>query len=58
MQYNFSNCTIWCNLKNGASDRNRTKHTGIFSHLLYRLSYRGKFSSIVSNERNGDPDGT
>ena len=28
--------------KNGASDRNRTNDTGIFSPLLYRLSYRGK----------------
>jgi hypothetical protein len=27
----------------GASDRNRTSDTGIFSPLLYRLSYRGKF---------------
>ena len=26
----------------GASDRNRTNDTGIFSPLLYRLSYRGK----------------
>ena len=32
----------------GASGRNRTNDTGIFSPLLYRLSYRGKF---------GDPDG-
>ena len=28
--------------KNGASDRNRTNDTGIFSPLLYQLSYRGK----------------
>ncbi len=27
----------------GASDRNRTNDTGIFSPLLYQLSYRGKF---------------
>ena len=27
----------------GASDRNRTNDTGIFSPLLYRLSYRGKY---------------
>ena len=27
--------------QNGASDRNRTNDTGIFSPLLYRLSYRG-----------------
>ena len=26
---------------NGASRRNRTTDTGIFSPLLYRLSYRG-----------------
>ena len=31
----------------GASGRNRTIDTGIFSPLLYRLSYRGK---------NGDPE--
>ena len=29
-------------LRRGASDRNRTNDTGIFSPLLYRLSYRGK----------------
>ena len=28
--------------RNGASDRNRTNDTGIFSPLLYQLSYRGK----------------
>ena len=28
--------------KIGASDRNRTNDTGIFSPLLYQLSYRGK----------------
>ena len=27
--------------QNGASDRNRTNDTGIFSPLLYQLSYRG-----------------
>ena len=27
----------------GASGRNRTNDTGIFSPLLYRLSYRGIF---------------
>ena len=32
-------------LKNGASGRNRTTDTGIFSPLLYRLSYRGVFYS-------------
>ena len=29
---------------NGASGRNRTIDTGIFSPLLYRLSYRGKWA--------------
>ena len=29
------------NPQNGASDRNRTNDTGIFSPLLYLLSYRG-----------------
>ena len=28
--------------RRGASDRNRTNDTGIFSPLLYRLSYRGR----------------
>ena len=31
--------------KGGASGRNRTTDTGIFSPLLYRLSYRGKWKS-------------
>ena len=38
-------------LLSGASDRNRTNDTGIFSPLLYRLSYRG-----IS--LNGDLDGS
>ena len=29
----------------GASGRNRTTDTGIFSPLLYRLSYRGVFAA-------------
>ena len=29
-------------VKSGASERNRTTDTGIFSPLLYQLSYRGK----------------
>ena len=29
--------------ENGASGRNRTSDTGIFSPLLYQLSYRGKW---------------
>ena len=32
---------------NGASDRNRTNDTGIFSPLLYRLSYRGITGAFV-----------
>ena len=35
-------------LKGGASDRNRTNDTGIFSPLLYRLSYRGIESAFIS----------
>ena len=31
----------------GASDRNRTNDTGIFSPLLYRLSYRGISQRLV-----------
>ena len=31
--------------KNGAQTRNRTKDTGIFSPLLYQLSYRGKMAT-------------
>ena len=34
-------------LKGGASDRNRTNDTGIFSPLLYRLSYRGISGAII-----------
>ena len=34
-------------LKGGASDRNRTNDTGIFSPLLYRLSYRGITGAFV-----------
>ena len=30
----------------GASDRNRTNDTGIFSPLLYQLSYRGTWSGL------------
>ena len=37
-------------VKSGASERNRTTDTGIFSPLLYQLSYRGI--------KNGDPKGT
>ena len=34
--------------KCGASGRNRTTDTGIFSPLLYRLSYRGIFMSDIA----------
>ena len=37
----------------GASDRNRTNDTGIFSPLLYRLSYRGKYDP--DRARTDDP---
>ena len=33
--------------RRGASDRNRTNDTGIFSPLLYRLSYRGIKSAFI-----------
>ena len=33
--------------RRGASDRNRTNDTGIFSPLLYRLSYRGISGAII-----------
>ena len=36
--------------ENGASDRNRTNDTGIFSPLLYRLSYRGKMATWMGLE--------
>ena len=37
-------------LKNGAQRRNRTTDTGIFSPLLYRLSYLGKVAERVGFE--------
>ena len=39
----------------GASGRNRTNDTWIFSPLLYQLSYRG-ISDIRDIRRNGDPE--
>ena len=48
----------------GASDRNRTSDTRIFSPLLYRLSYRGKLeigtlkNAVSSIFEVGDADGT
>ena len=39
-------------MSNGASERNRTTDTGIFSPLLYRLSYRGNYISLGPKTRN------
>ena len=39
----------------GASGRNRTNDTWIFSPLLYQLSYRGKSETLL-NSLNGDPE--
>ena len=36
--------------KSGASGQNRTVDTGIFSPLLYRLSYRGKMATWMGLE--------
>ena len=36
---------------NGAQGQNRTADTGIFSPLLYRLSYLGVYSESPSAER-------
>ena len=36
--------------EDGASGRNRTNDTGIFSPLLYQLSYRGISGAIAPNE--------
>ena len=35
-------CSFSLRKRSGASGRNRTNDTGIFSPLLYQLSYRGK----------------
>ena len=44
--YQMSYTRIWSPAEetagDGASGRNRTNDTGIFSPLLYQLSYRGK----------------
>ena len=46
-------------IKNGASGRNRTNDTGIFSPLLYQLSYRGiKSTAKTPIPKSGDPKGT
>ena len=45
----------------GAQTRNRTKDTGIFSPLLYLLSYRGMLSralALLRMLKNGDPERT
>ena len=45
----------------GASGRNRTNDTGIFSPLLYLLSYRGMLSralALLRMHKNGDPERT
>ena len=53
----------------GASGRNRTNDTGIFSPLLYQLSYRGNTASLLRDcffrtllryrkDCSGDPKGT
>ena len=44
----------------GASGRNRTNDTGIFSPLLYQLSYRGKQSRLMAKcflEKKWRPEG-
>ena len=43
--------------RNGASGRNRTNDTGIFSPLLYQLSYRGILSVRNRRKNYGDPEG-
>ena len=45
--------------ESGASGRNRTSDTGIFSPLLYQLSYLGKsFPRRTAREGNCNPKGT
>ena len=46
--------------ENGASGRNRTNDTWIFSPLLYLLSYRGILSRAFAllSAINGDPERT
>ena len=47
----FFKCVSYdTHLKNGASGRNRTTDTGIFSPLLYRLSYRGIMATRIRLE--------
>ena len=46
--------------KFGASGRNRTNDTWIFSPLLYQLSYRGIYEQSICSAQglNGDPERT
>ena len=54
--YQMSYTRIWFPIGNrGASGRNRTNDTRIFSPLLYQLSYRGKCEG--ESPTYGDPDG-
>ena len=41
-------------MNSGASGRNRTNDTRIFSPLLYRLSYRGILSKVTLAQRHAD----
>ena len=43
--------TRWATSAYGAFGRNRTTDTGIFSPLLYRLSYKGKWRSGTGSNR-------
>ncbi len=65
--YQMSYTRIWFPRRvfcrgDGASGRNRTNDTRIFSPLLYQLSYRGKsfFEKALRPlfQRNGDSEGT
>ena len=59
--YQMSYTRIWSPAEEtageGASGRNRTNDTGIFSPLLYQLSYRGKSFFVIKKE-SGDSEGT
>ena len=41
----------------GAQRQNRTADTGIFSPLLYRLSYLGKLLPVLMTGNNGAAEG-
>ena len=49
-RYDFQNECPDTHFENGASGRNRTTDTGIFSPLLYRLSYRGILATRMGLE--------